>query len=258
LPGQQVIVHGKQPLPGLIVRPPNFLLPPEQADKTVPLSYLLVDTGLEEPELMDLVKPGDLVSLAQEPVFLNDDLLVGHSLDNRASVAALTLCLEELRSREHSWDVWASASVQEEVTYAGGYTSTFEIRPQLAIAVDVTFADGPGANDYRSFPLGGGLTLGWGANIHPWLYKALQDVSKEMDIPVHREIMPASSFTEGMAMQSTAEGIPTVVVSIPLRYMHTPVELVSLTDIRRAGRLLAQFAAQLDAGVMERIRWEDQ
>ncbi len=259
LPGQQVIVHGREDLPAVVVQPPAHLLPEEvNSRQTVEMKYLLVDTGLLPEQVQELVRVGDLISFAQPPLDLSNDLLAGHSLDNRASVAALTVCLQALQSIRHSWDVWAVATVQEEITLAGGYTSPFSIRPDLAVAVDVTFARGPGGpSDYRTFPLGKGLTIGWGANIHPAFYRALKETAERLDIPFHHEILPARSGTDAVAMQVVAEGIPTAVLSIPLRYMHTPVEVISLKDVQRTGHLLAQFIAGLKADFMEEMKWDE-
>jgi putative aminopeptidase FrvX len=258
LPGQAVTVFGRRPLPGQIVQPPDHLLPPECKDRPVEMRYLFVDTGLLPEEVETLVRPGDLVAFAQSPLELGSDYLAGHSLDNRASVAALTLCLQELQSTRHAWDVWAVATAQEEETIGGAITSPFEIRPNLAVAIDVTFAKGPGASDYRTFPLGKGVTLGWGPNIHPALHQRFKSIADELDLPYQVEVMPTHSGTDAYSMQVVAEGIPTMVIGIPLRYMHTPVEMVSLKDVHRAGHLLAAFVARLEPDFVDQIRWEEQ
>jgi tetrahedral aminopeptidase len=256
MPGQSVIVHGRQELYGVVVLPPARLLPEGASNSAPSLDYLLVDAGLAPTELASLVGVGDLVSFAQDPLEMGADLLAGHSLDNRASVAALTACLQHLQGRPLEWDLWAVASVQEEETLGGAGTAAYELRPTLAVAIDVTFAHGPGSPQHATFPLGKGITLGWGPNIHPALYKAFKEVAERLEIPYHLEPMPGSSGTDAWAMQTTAEGIPTMVVSIPLRYMHTPVEIVSMQDIERAGRLLAEFAATLPTDYLEGIGWD--
>lgn len=257
LPGQLVTVHGRQDLPGLIIQPPDRLLPADSKDNPVPRENLLVDTGLSAREVSRLVRPGDLVSFAQPPLDLGEEIIAGHSLDNRASVVAVTHTLELLQGRAHTWDVWALASVQEEETLAGAYTSAFELRPTLAVAIDVTFGKSTGANDYRTFPVGKGPTLGWGPNIHPYLHKLFKETADQLEIPYAVEVMPRHSGTDAYALQVVAGGIPSMVVSIPLRYMHTPVELVTLKDIRRAGRLIAEVIARLAPDVMDTFAWED-
>ncbi len=216
-----------------------------------------MDVGLTAPEVAQLVRVGDRISFAQLPIELSEAYLAGHSLDDRASLAALTQCLQALQGRQTAWDIWFVASVQEETSYGGAQTSTFQLRPDLAVAVDVTYGSAPGSPAHRTFPLGKGITLGWGANIHPGLYRAFKALAERLEIPFKIELMPVYSGTDAWAIQVVGEGIPTMVVSIPLRYMHSPVEMVALQDIAQAGRLLAEFALQLDGGFMERLSWEE-
>lgn len=257
LPGQLVTVHGRQDLPGIIVQPPTHLLPADAQSGPVPIKYLLVDTGLRPRQVKQQVRTGDLISFAQEPAQLQGDTLVGRSLDNRASVAALSLCLEELQTRKHAWDVWAVATSQEEETMGGARTSAFQLRPDLAIAVDVTWGKSPGSPDHLTFPLGKGLTLGWGPNIHPGLHQSIKKIAEKIEIPFTLEAMPRHSGTDAFALQVAAQGIPTMVISIPLRYMHTPVEVVALNDIHRTARLLAEFITRLEIDYMEKLSLEE-
>jgi endoglucanase len=240
LPGTPVTVHARErSLPGLIVQPPDHLLPQAQRGKPVKMEYLLVDTGLEEDEVRRLVRVGDLLSFATQPTDLAGDALAGHSLDNRASVVAVTICLQELRRIRHSWDVYAVATVQEEETLMGGFTSPYEIRPQIAVAVDVTHAKGPGASDWRTVPMGKGFTLAWGPNTHPVLFEDFKALADRLDLPYALEVYPSGSGTDAMGMQIVNEGIPTMVLSIPLRYM------------------LAQYIASLESDALERLRYDD-
>ncbi len=257
LPGQPVTIHGRRDLPGIIAQPADRLLPPAKRGKPVSMDLLWVDTGLLPAEVAELVRPGDIISFANSPIEMGRDVIAGHSQDNRASVAAVTACLGELKHMQHVWDVWAVATAQEEETLGGGLTSPFEIRPTIAIAIDVTFAKGPGASDYRTFPLGTGPTIGWGPNNHVALFNAVKALAEKQDIPFHIEMMPRHSGTDAYGMQIVAEGIPTLVIGIPLRYMHTPVEMVSTRDIQRVGHLLAEFIASLDAEFVNQINWDE-
>jgi putative aminopeptidase FrvX len=262
LPGTLVTVHasgsgGKKPIPGVVVQPFVKLLPPEMGSNPVPLEYLFVDVGLPPRKVADLVRVGDHVSFAQPPLELSGESIAGHTLDNRASLVALTICLEELQSRPPVWDVWAVATTQEEVGYIGAIGSTFELRPTIAIAVDVTFAKGPGASDWQTVPLGKGPTLCVGPNIHPALHKALKELADRLEIPYNLEYTPRHTGTDGYATQVSAEGVPTMVVGIPLRYMHTPVEVVAIKDIQRAGRLMAGFISRLELDFMDQMVWDD-
>lgn len=259
LPGTPVIVHASgsgEELYGVIAMPPASLIPEGEAGGAIALKYLMIDTGLTPNEVSKRVNIGDRVAFGTEPVEMSGGCISGHTLDNRASVAALTICLEDLQAKSHVWDVWALASVQEEETYAGALTSAYQLRPTIAIALDMTFGKGTGAIDYSAFPIGKGVTLGIGPSMHPFLHKRFKEVAERAEIPVKDEAMPQDSSTDADAMQLTAEGIPTMVVSIPERYMHTPVELVALKDIQRAGRLLAEFVASLEADFINKIAWD--
>ena len=262
LPGQLVTVHATgaaeaRDLPAVVAQPSARLLPPETGENPVPLEHLLVDTGLPPAQVARLVRVGDLVSYAAPPVELAGEAIAGHSLDNRASVAALTVCLEELQTRPHAWDVWAVATVQEETGLTGAYTSAFGLRPTIALVVDVTWAKGPGASDWSTFPMGKGPTIMMGPNLHPALFKSLKELADRLEIPYAQEYTPRHTGTDAYATQVTAEGIPSAAIGIPLRYMHTPVEIVALKDIQRAGRLLAEFIAGLGLDFMDRIGWEN-
>ncbi|HVF25704.1 MAG TPA: hypothetical protein VNA23_07435 [Anaerolineales bacterium] len=259
LPGAPVTVHTEsgEELTGVIAMPSVKLLPESTRDGVLEIKYLLVDTGLTAREVQRKVRVGNLVSFANEPMELAGDILSGHTLDNRASVAALTVCLEELQGKSYLWDVWAVATVQEEVSYLGAYSSAYAIRPQLAIAVDGTFAKGPGANGWQTFPLGKGVGLCMGPNMHPFLHRKLKELAERLEIPWFLDVTPDHSGTDAYPMQTTAEGIPTALVEFPIRYMHTPVEAVSVKDIQRAGRLLAEFVASLEIDFVDSIIWDD-
>ncbi len=260
LPGAEVTVHASgsnEDLPGVIVMRPARFLPESVGDKIHAIEHLLVDMGLLPRDVPKKVCVGDLVSFANEPLELAGDVISGHSVDNRASIAALTICLEELQNKPHIWDVWAVATVQEETTFLGAYTSSFELRPQMAIVVDGTFAKGPGANSWQTFSMGKGVGLCIGPNMHPFLHKKLKELAERLEIPWFLDVTPRDSGTDGFAIQVTAEGIPTALVEFPIRYMHTPVELVALKDIQRTGRLLAEFVAGLEENFFETIMWDD-
>jgi endoglucanase len=256
LPGQPVIVHGRRELPGIAILLPDQLLKNGQSNPAPAMKHILVDTGLTEKELKELVEIGAPVSFATPPVEMAGDVICGHSLDNRASLAAVTICLEELRGKELQWDVWAAATVQEEETLAGASTSAFALKPDLAIAIDVTFGSGPDDHDYRCFPLGKGITIGIGANVHPYMQRRLEEISTEVKIPYEMEVMPVSSGTDAIALQVTESGIPCEVIGIPLKNMHTPVEMVAMADIINAGNLLAAFIERLDGDFLPSLQKE--
>jgi endoglucanase len=217
---------------------------------------LLVDTGLLPADVEKLVRVGDVISFATEPMDLCSECISGHTLDNRASVAAVTLALEMLSKRKHLWDVFAVATSQEEVGGIGARTDAFAIKPDFAIVIDVTFAKAPGSAGTENFDMGKVTPLTWGACNHPALHKAMAATAEEYEINVAKELAPTGSGTDAFDIQVAEAGIPVVELGIALRYMHTPVEVVSLKDVRRAGRLMAEFIAGLPLDFMKTVIWE--
>jgi endoglucanase len=253
LPGQLVTVHGTREVPGVVQMIPDRLLDGHASGKPPVFDHLFIDTGLSEKDLPALVKPGDLASFANPPVTLSEGYVAGHSLDNRASVAALTVCLEAIRNFNLAWNVLAVATTQEELNQSGAFTSAYHLKPDLAIVVDVTFAKGPGVSDYRAFPLGEGPSIGTGANNHPNMTNLFKKLAEELDMPHAIEAMPSSSGTDGMVIQVTANGIPVEVLGVAIRNMHTTVEIAAVKDIYRTGRLLAGFITSLKADSLQTL-----
>jgi endoglucanase len=148
------------------------------------------------------------------------------------------------------------ATVQEEVGLKGAITAAYGVAPDLAVALDVTFAKHPGVREVDAFPLGKGPTIGIGPNFHPGLAARLKEVAEAREIPYHIEPVPGRSGTDAWAIQVTREGVPTGLICVPLRYMHQPVETLAVQDVERAGRLLAAFIAGLEADFLEKLTWD--
>jgi endoglucanase len=254
--GQEVTVHGRKDLPGIIGSRPPHVLPREEREKTIAMDELFIDVGVGKGELEHLVRVGDLVTLRREFTQLRGDLVTGKAFDDRTAVAAILVCLEGLASIRHTWDVYAVATVQEEVGLRGAITSAYGLAPDTAIAVDATFGDQPGVPASETVEMGKGPAIAFGPNVHPKLYETLVKVAQEMEIPYQVEPIPGRSGTDAWAIQVTREGIPTALLSIPQRYMHTSVETVSLKDVERTGRLMVGFIGKLDVEFMEKLSWK--
>jgi putative aminopeptidase FrvX len=256
LPGLEVVVHGRRDLPGIVATRPPHVLPKEEREKIAPWDKLFVDVGLPPEEVERLVSVGDLISFRREMVELKNRRVAGKAMDDRAGVAVLTLALEQLSGMAHAWDVFAVATVQEEVGLKGAITAAYGVAPDLGLAVDGTFGRHPGVPEVESFPLGEGPTIGVGPNFHPALVTRLKDVAEAQEIPYHFDPIPGRSGTDAWAIQVTREGVPTALVSIPMRYMHQPVETLAVQDVERAARLLAVFIAGLEASFVEMMTWD--
>lgn len=254
--GLEVLVHGARPLPGIVGTRPPHVLPPAEQDQVLPWDKIFVDVGLPADEVQKLVRVGDVVTMTGDLLELKNGLVAGKALDNRASVAVVTLALELLRERAHAWDVYAVATVQEEVGVKGAITSAFGLAPQLAVALDVTFAKQHDDGNNGACKLNGGPTIGIGPNFHPQVVEKLEQAAKAEEIPYTLEPAPGASGTDAWGIQVAREGVPTGLLGLPLRYMHQPVEVGCLRDFERAARLLAGFVTGLAAEYTP--RWEDE
>ena len=251
--GQEVIVHGRKDLPGVIASTPPHLLKPGERDKIIGLDKLWIDVGLSARQVDRLVEIGDLISIRRAAIDLKGGLLAGKAFDNRASVAAVTICLEQLQTLNHAWDVIAVATVQEETALLGATTAAFGLSPDVAVVIDTTYGTQDGTPANESFDVGGGPTIGLGPNMHPKLTQGLRDAAKRLELTAPLEPMAGNTGTDAWVVQVAGEGIPTGLLGIPIRSMHTPVETVSPKDVERAGRLLAEFIAGLDEGFYQSL-----
>lgn len=253
---QPVLVHGRRPLPGVVAATPPHLLTASDRQRYPKFDELIVDVGLPAEEVRQLVSIGDLITIDAPMIELLGQKVAGKAMDDRACVAAVTVCLEELKRLQHSWDVYAAATVQEETGLIGATTTAYQVNPDIAIALDVTFAAQPGVDGDATCEMGGGPGIGIGPNFHPKLVEKLKDVAKRFEFKVQDDIIPGASGTDAWAIQVAREGVPTLLIEVPIRNMHSPVETVDLRDITRAGRLMACFIAELDAEFMAAIEYK--
>lgn len=253
---QEVMVHGKRPLPGVIGAKPPHLTSAEEARKAPGMEDLFVDVGLPKEEVEGLVRLGDLITVRRQFIELLGGAVAGKAFDDRAGVAILLEAMRELHRIKHEADIYAVATVQEEVTLGGAITSTYGILPDVGIAVDVTFGDMPGLPDQDTFVMDKGPAIAIGPNIHPKVHEALTKTARDLAIPFQVDVAPGATGTDAWAIQVARTGVPTGLVSLPLRYMHTSVEMTCLSDIKKSGRLLAEFAAGVDGTFLEGLKWD--
>jgi tetrahedral aminopeptidase len=253
---QEVIVHGKESLPGIIGARPPHVLTAEEREKVIPMSDLWIDVGLSEARVRELVQVGDLVTIARNMVTLKNGLVAGKAFDDRCAVVCVAEALKQLATIKHAWDVYAVANVQEEVGLRGAMTSTYQINPDVAVALDVSHADQPNTSEINAVPLNNGMGIAMGPNIHPLVHEKLTEVATANEIPFKVTAYAGATGTNAWAIQVVREGIPTGLIDIPLRYMHTSVETLSVADLERIGRLMALFCASLDEKFLKQLRNE--
>ncbi len=252
LPGQRVWIKGKKGrVLGVIGRKPIHLLQDEERKKVVRFEDLWIDIGAKDgDDAKRQVSVGDPVVLAYEPEMLNDDLLVARGIDDRIGAFVVLEALRLLKGMGPKGAVYAVATVQEEIGLRGARTSAFGINPKVGIAVDVTFStDNPGTEGEKKrlgdIKVGGGPVIARGANVNPKLFELLVETAEKEKIPYQIEPAPGGTGTDANAIQLTRAGVATALVSIPNRYMHSPVEIVSLRDLENAARLIAAAVAEI-------------
>ncbi|MGH2883351.1 MAG: M20/M25/M40 family metallo-hydrolase [Solirubrobacteraceae bacterium] len=238
---------------GLIGRKPIHLLKDEDRKKIPELKDLHIDIGAKDgEEASELVRIGDVAVIDADPLDFRHGRVVSRSLDNRVGcyVAAEAARLVAQDGRAPG-DVLAMAVTKEETTFAGSRTSAFAHDPDLAIVVDLTFAtDQPGVElgQITKHPLDSGPVIARGTSLHPLVFELLYEAAEAEGIPFTLESLGKGTGTDADAVHLTRAGIPSGLVSVPCRYMHSPVEMVSLADIDAAARLIAAFARRLEPG----------
>jgi putative aminopeptidase FrvX len=253
--GQRVTIATRDgSVPGVIGRKPIHLLRDDDRKKVPETKDLHIDIGAEDgDEARTMVRIGDVAVIDCGPVEFPHGRVVSRAIDNRVGcyVAAEAARLVA-EAGGAPGDVVALAVAQEETTFAGARTSAFALEPAVAIAVDLTFAtDQPGVElgEITKHTLDSGPVIARGTTLHPRVFELLYDAAETEEIAFTVESLGRGTGTDADAIHVSRSGVPTGLVSIPCRYMHSPVELVSLADIEAAARLIAAFAQRLEPGM---------
>jgi endoglucanase len=241
-------------VPGVVGRKPIHLLKEEQRKKVVELRDMHIDIGAaDEKDALDRVRVGDPVVIAADPVLLAGGRLISRSLDNRLGAY---VALESLRRVNERGDLRgqmaAVAAVQEEIGSKGAATTAFSLEPALALAVDGTHAtDAPGVEEKElgRHPLGSGPVIGRGSTLSPRISDLLVETAERLGAPYSIEASGRATWTDADAIQIARGGIPAGLISVPVRYMHSPVEMVDLADVEATVELVAAFASALEPGL---------
>jgi len=251
LPGLRVdIYHDGNLVRGIIGRKPIHMMRGEEGSPKLKLEDLWIDIGASSREdALKRVAIGDIATYNSHFEMLSEDLVVTKATDNKVGVYVAARVMQELAKKKLKANYYAVCSVGEETTMKGAGTSAFQIEPDIAIAVDVTFtSDIPGA-DKRVFgdvALGKGPTLSIGAALHPVIKDRLIQAAEKLKLPYQIEIAPGRTGTDADAIHALRAGAATAVIGIPNRYMHSPNEVISLSDLDNAVKMTAAFIAALD------------
>lgn len=255
IPGRRVVVHTSEgAIPGVIGKAPIHLIKPDDRKKATEISDMWIDIGVKDKKDAEkIITIGDPVTYTYNFMELRNNLYVARGFDDRIGSFTVLEVLRELsESKGLDAAVYSVSSVQEEVGLRGAKTSAYGIDPEVGIAVDVTFAtDQPGVEQKRvgEINLGGGPVIARGPNINPVVFDLLVKTAKKAKIPYQIEGISRISGTDADPIQTTRAGVASGLVSIPLRYMHTPVETLDLSDVEKTIKLLAAFCEELKPGM---------
>jgi putative aminopeptidase FrvX len=255
LVGQRVEVATRDGrIPGVVGKKPIHLLKDEERKKVPELKQLHVDIGAKDgDEARSLVRVGDVAVIAGEPVELPNRRVISRSMDNRLGCfVALEAARLVAEAGGAPGDVAAVAVAQEEITFGGAHTTAYTLRPDIAIVVDVTFATDPPGTDEKELgrhKFGSGPVLTRGSTLDPTVFELLHAAGEAEQIPFTVSASARATGTDADAFHVSRGGVPSAVVSVPLRYMHSPVEMVQLDDVENAAKLIAAFAQRLEPGL---------
>lgn len=241
LPCADVRVMGKEQLKGVIGAKPPHLLTEAEREKPVKIEDMTIDVGLSADVVKEKVSVGDKIALECRAVELLNNCLSGRSLDDRAGCAVLISLLEHLQGRKLGADIYIVLSSGEEFGGYGAVAAAREICPDEAIVLDVSHADMPAARSEDCGKLGKGVMIGFSPVLDRALCDKLLSLAEQYKIPYQREAMGGATYTNSDGIVSLCGGIPTALLSIPQRYMHTPQEVISMEDMVSVRSLLLAY-----------------
>ena len=242
LGAQQVTIHGKKNISGIVISTPPHLQGNSE-NNGMKMSDVLIDTGFSENEIKKIVSLGDRVTVNSEFTELLGDRVSCGALDDRAGMASLICTLEYLKEKGCKKKITVSFSTREEVGGSGAKTAAFNAEAKELIAVDVSFADTPDSNSEECGELSKGPMIGVSASLDYDMSQRFIGTAKKCGIPYQLEIMGGRTGTDADGMTIAKGGFISGLISIPLRYMHTGVEVVSVSDVENTGRLIAEYIA---------------
>ena len=230
---------------GVIDTMPPHALKAEDMEKAVPIEDLVIDVGLTQSEAEAYVPLGTAAVFCTWPSRLRNDRLAGKTLDDRACVEVILRVLRELQGQNLGVDIYCMFSTQEELGTRGASVGVYGIDPDVALVLDVTHGKTPDTQGIELMELGGGPAIGVGPNMTRKVTETLIRLAEDENIPYQLEVMSGNSGTNAWPIQISRGGVATGVLSVPLRYMHTPNEVIDLADVAHTARLVTAFARNI-------------
>lgn len=258
LPASTVTVHARNAkggyvkLEGVVGALPPHLMSDADRKNNYQREELFVDLGLSAERVKEMVHIGDLITLNGPATPLLNERCAAKSMDDRACVGCLLEAAERLQKMGHVFDIYFVATSQEEVGSKGASVAAYTIDPDLAVALDVTHATLPSSRPDSTVPLDA-PALSMGPYLQPKLVERLRKTASDHGIKLNLEACSRATWTDADDIQIARSGIPCALIDLPLKYMHTSVELLDMNVLRECGRLLAHFLSELDEGWDENL-----
>ena len=255
LPSQEMLIitdTGK--IPAVFSMIPPHLIKPEEKGKVNGYDQLILDTGLPEEEVKRKIRIGSPIIFKGRFKALMNERYSGKTFDNRSSALVSMLFLQEMSFIKHDWDIQCVFSTQEEVGCKGAGTAAFFVKPDIAIAIDATFGEQPDLTELEGYKLGEGVPVGIGPNFTKRITADILKAGREENIKTVLEPIAHPGGTDASTIQVAGLGIPTALLSIPVRYMHAPTETIDMKDIRYTVKLLVAYIRRLNQAYWEGLQ----
>lgn len=245
LPGTEVTVWGKEKLFGVIgFKPPHLI---SDRSKAIKLDELCVDIGFPKEVSEKMVSIGDIVTFNTGFTQLDSTMVASRCIDDRGGLAVVLRTLELLSDKTLANDIIAVATVQEEVGLRGAKTAASHIKPSCAIALDVCHGTSLDVSE-EAFPCGKGPVITIGPNLHAKMTRQIIDLAKKNNIDFQLEVCQSNTGTDAWEIQVSGAGVPTALLSVPVRYMHGNFEVADALDMESAAKIISEFAVSLKEG----------
>lgn len=245
LPARELTILTQPPIFGVVACLPPHVQSAEEHDASIPIKDLRIDIGMSQEQAEKTVPIGTPITYRGGCFELAGGQMCGKSMDDRACFTILLRTAELLADKELDVDLYIMGSTREEVSGAGAVVGTNRVTPDFCVAVDVTHGRTPDCPKDRASEIYGGPAIGVGPNMTHWMTRRMKQKCRENGWKYSLEVMEGHTGTNGWGMQVCLEGIATSVVSLPLKYMHTPIEVLALEDIESVADLLAAFTVDL-------------
>ncbi len=248
LQASDVMIYGKKKIFGVVNSTPPHLSTPEDRNKLKPIQELLIDTGYSKEALEEIVRPGTPVGFAPVYTEMKNGKLCGKAFDDKACAACAIDALINTPAEELYGDVYMVLSIFEETGAGGASNAAFGIHPDYAMVIDVNLGQVPETKKSETVEMDKGPSITYSTSTDLRLAKMLHNAAKNAEIPVQMSVSPSHTGTNAVSVQLTGDGVPTVDVGLPLAFMHSPVEMITLADCEALSKLVSLFVKDESIG----------